>query len=63
MFQGKSKGIAALRRGLAQVDGARKERTLMEAKVKRLQTMLVNQQPQQEELIKSIHFLEHVSNC
>ncbi|KAK9907534.1 hypothetical protein WJX75_005496 [Coccomyxa subellipsoidea] len=42
-----------------EVDGARKERTLMEAKVKRLQTMLVNQQPQQEELIKSIHFLEH----
>ncbi len=45
---------------MLQVEEARKQRTLMEAKVKRLQSMLVSQQPQQEELIKSIHFLEHV---
>lgn len=43
-----------------QVEEERRERTLLEAKVRRLQSMLANSQPQQEELIKTIHFLERV---
>ncbi len=45
---------------LMQVEEERRERTLLEAKVRRLQSMLANSQPQQEELIKTIHFLERV---
>ncbi|BDA48117.1 probable zinc finger protein Dzip1 at N-terminal half [Coccomyxa sp. Obi] len=41
-----------------EVEEERRERTLLEAKVRRLQSMLANSQPQQEELIKTIHFLE-----